>query len=299
MLEVMRLKQNGTPASAATVTMTIDVVKAFMGFAHQVGYTRFNAAPLIKLKKAPRMLAQRIMAEFDTQSILRAAKPGRERILCEVGYYGALRVSEIASLTWSQVIPRESGEAQLALVGKGDKPRHVLLPAETAKLLIALLGEVAPSARLFPIMERRINYILKAIAKRAKRNPNISPHWLRHTHASHAIDNGAPITLVSHPLGHADLKTTSVYAHARPIESSSRLFETVVCNVLNEQKFRAPLLVVERIGRLLRRFRDRCSGRRRPRRLLDRLRRRSHPRNRTLWPCAVRKSSVAEAATRA
>jgi hypothetical protein len=37
-------------------------------------------------------------------------------------------------------------------------------------------------------------------------------HWLRHAHASHAIDNGAPIT------GHADLKTTSVYAHARPGE---------------------------------------------------------------------------------
>jgi integrase/recombinase XerD len=166
-LEVMRLKQNDTPASAVTVTTTIAAVKAFLGFAHQVGYTRFNASPSHQAQKG-------------------------------------------------------DGEAQLALVGKGDKPRHVLLPAETAKLLIALLGEVAPSARLFPIMERRINYILKAIPKRAKCNPNISPHWLRHTHASHAIDNGAPITLVSHTLGHADLKTTSVSAHARPNESSSR-----------------------------------------------------------------------------
>jgi len=47
-------------------------------------------------------------------------------------------------------------------------------------------------------------------------------HWLRHAHASHAIDEGAPITLVSQTLGHADLKTTSVYAHARPNDSSSR-----------------------------------------------------------------------------
>ena len=44
--------------------------------------------------------------------------------------------------------------------------------------------------------------------------PAASIHWLRHAHASHAIDNGAPITLVSATLGHADLKTTSVYAHA-------------------------------------------------------------------------------------
>jgi len=61
-----------------------------------------------------------------------------------------------------------------------------------------------------------------AVAKRAGINPHTSPHWLRHAHASHAIDNGAPITLVSQTLGHADLKTTSVYAHARPNESSSR-----------------------------------------------------------------------------
>ncbi len=133
-----------------------------------------------------------------------------------------LRVSEIASLTWSQVIPRETGEVQLALVGKGDKERHVLLPAETATKLLALRGDASNSVRVFPITERRINYILKAIVKRAGGNPGVSPHWLRHAHASHAIDNGAPITLVSQTLGHVDLKTTSVCAHAGPNDSSSR-----------------------------------------------------------------------------
>jgi integrase/recombinase XerC len=58
------------------------------------------------------------------------------------------------------------------------------------------------------------------------RHPAASIHWLRHAHASHAIDNGAPITLVSATLGHADLKTTSVYAHARPGESSGRYLKT-------------------------------------------------------------------------
>ena len=87
-------------------------------------------------------------------------------------------------------------------------------------------GDASASARVFPITERRINYILNAIVKRAKGNPGTSPHWLRHAHASHAIDNGAPITLVSQTLGHADLKTTSVYAHARPNESSSRYLKS-------------------------------------------------------------------------
>ena len=51
---------------------------------------------------------------------------------------------------------------------------------------------------------------------RAGVNQAASAHWFRTAHASHAIDNGAPITLVSQTLGHADVETTSVYAHARP-----------------------------------------------------------------------------------
>ena len=83
--------------------------------------------------------------------------------------------------------------------------------------------------RVFPITERRINYIVKATAKRAGINLAVSAHWLRHAHASHAIDEGAPITLVSQTLGHADLKTTSVYAHARPNDSSSRYLREGNC----------------------------------------------------------------------
>ncbi len=221
-LEALRVKSDGMPASAATVSTAVASVKALLGFAHKVGYTRFNAASLIKIRRAPRTLAQRIMTEFDTLSLIKAARTGRDRLLLEVAYFGGLRVSELASLTWSQVIPRENGEVQLALVGKGDKPRHVLLPADIAKSLLELRPGQSGGDRVFPISERRINYILKATAKRAGVNLAASPHWLRHAHASHAIDNGAPITLVSQTLGHADLKTTSVYAHARPNESSSR-----------------------------------------------------------------------------
>ena len=157
--------------------------------------------------------------------LLRDCRTERDRILLEVGYYGGLRVSEISSLTWSQVIPRD-GEVQLALVGKGDKPRHVLLPAETATKLKALSGGASNSDRVFPITVRRIHAIVKATAKRAGINEAMSAHWLRHAHASHAIDNGAPITLVSQTLGHADLKTTSVYAHARPNDCSSRFLNS-------------------------------------------------------------------------
>ena len=221
-LEAMRTKGDGSTGSAATVNTYVAAVKALLGFAHKVGFTQFNAALLIKLRKAPRKTAQRLLSQVELHLLLRAARSKRDRLILEVGYFGALRVSELASLTWSQVIPRETGEAQLAIVGKGDKPRNILIPADLATALREVRAEAAESARVFPISERRINYIVKTTAKRAGINPAVSAHWLRHAHASHAIDEGAPITLVSQTLGHADLKTTSVYAHARPNDSSSR-----------------------------------------------------------------------------
>jgi integrase/recombinase XerD len=221
-LEAMRTKADGSGSSAATLNTYVAAVKALLGFAHKVGFTRFNAAPLIKLKKAPRKIAQRLLSQVELHLLLRAARSSRDRLMLEVAYFGALRVSELASLTWSQVIPRETGEAQLAIVGKGDKPRNILIPADLASALREMRGDAPAFSRVFPITERRINYIVKSTAKRAGVNAAVSAHWMRHAHASHAIDEGAPITLVSQTLGHADLKTTSIYAHARPNDSSSR-----------------------------------------------------------------------------
>ena len=50
----------------------------------------------------------------------------------------------------------------------------------------------------------------------------VSPHWLRHAHASHAFDRGAPIHLVQATLAHASVATTEKYLHARPTDSSAR-----------------------------------------------------------------------------
>ncbi len=233
-LAAMRTKEDGSPVRPATVNTYVAAVKSFLGFAHRVGFTRFNAAPLIKLKKAPRQVAQRIMGELDVRTLIRAAKPGRDQLMLDVAYFGGLRVSELVSLIWGQVIRRDSGEAQLEIVGKGDKVRQVLIPAEIAARLFASRGDAPASAPVFgsvrrpgeALTERAVNYMVKAAAERAGVNPAVSVHWLRHAHASHAIDNGAPITLVSATLGHADLKTTSVYAHARPGESSGRYLKT-------------------------------------------------------------------------
>ena len=74
-------------------------------------------------------------------------------------------------------------------------------------------GHLDPSA---------VHRIVKAAAKRAGISAEASAHWLRHAHASHSLERGAPIHLVQATLGHASVATTGRYLHARPSDSSAR-----------------------------------------------------------------------------
>jgi integrase/recombinase XerD len=73
------------------------------------------------------------------------------------------------------------------------------------------------------ISARQAERIIKGVAKKAglKIVSEVSPHWLRHAQASHAMDRGAKIHVVQATLGHSDISTTGCYLHARPDESSA------------------------------------------------------------------------------
>jgi integrase/recombinase XerD len=66
--------------------------------------------------------------------------------------------------------------------------------------------------------------IVRRAAERAELEAQgkVSPHWLRHAHATHALEPGAPIHLMQATLGHASVATTRRYLHARPTDSSAR-----------------------------------------------------------------------------
>jgi integrase/recombinase XerD len=105
----------------------------------------------------------------------------------------------------------------------------VLLSSDTWKELTALRGGAGPDSPVFTSRKGRghlhpaqVHRIVQAAAKRAGVDGAVSPHWLRHAHASHALDRGAPIHLVQATLGHASVATTGRYLHARPEDSSAR-----------------------------------------------------------------------------
>ncbi|MGI9149286.1 MAG: tyrosine-type recombinase/integrase [Chloroflexota bacterium] len=72
-----------------------------------------------------------------------------------------------------------------------------------------------------PLDVSTIRRIVQTAARCACLEPRVSPHWLRHAHATHALEHQAPIRLVQATLGHALVATTGRYAHARPTESSA------------------------------------------------------------------------------
>ena len=143
-------------------------------------------------------------------------------------YAAGVRVSEVCGLKWRDVQSR--GEAgQITVYGKGGKTRFVLLSADTWQELIVLRGETDSDVPVFPsrkgqghLSAAQVHRIVKAAAGRAGVDVPVSPHWLRHAHASHALDRGCPIHLVQATLGHASVATTGKYLHARPEDSSSR-----------------------------------------------------------------------------
>jgi integrase/recombinase XerD len=201
-------------------------VKSLLSYGHRVGYLQFNAGAVIKAHAESRCVARRIVSEVEIGLLVRSAPSRRDRILIEVGYGGGLRVSELVALTWADVIERDGGKVQLSVLGKGHKRREVLLPEVVGRSLLSLRGDAGANDPVFAsprggyLTERAVNYMLKRAAANAGINPILSAHWLRHAHASHAIDRGAALPVVQSTLGHGNIAVTSGYLHARPGTSS-------------------------------------------------------------------------------
>jgi integrase/recombinase XerD len=212
------------PASRAR---KLGAVKSLAAFGHRIGYLAFDIGAPLRLPAVKTTLAERILGEGDVLRLLTLETNPRNHALLRLLYAGALRVSELCALTWRDLQPREDA-GQVTIFGKGGKTRVVLLTPGVWGELTALrcdAGEGDPVFRsnkgghLTPVQVHRI---VKQAAAEAGISAAASAHWLRHAHASHALDRGAPVSLVQATLGHATIATTGRYLHARPNDSSAR-----------------------------------------------------------------------------
>jgi site-specific recombinase XerD len=211
----------------ASQNRALTAVKSLLSFAQETGYVPFNVGVAVKLRPSRDSLAQRILEESEVAKLIEAAPEGRDRVLLKLLYVSGIRVSELCGLKWCDAVPRAEG-GQITVFGKRSKTRTVLLKPKSWSQLLAIRGGAGPVDAVFRSRKggghldaSQVRRIVYAAAKKAGLEQKVSPHWMRHAHASHALDRSAPIHLVQATLGHASVSTTGRYLHARPTESSS------------------------------------------------------------------------------
>ncbi|WP_341531446.1 tyrosine-type recombinase/integrase (plasmid) [Nostoc sp. UHCC 0302] len=211
---------------ASTRARRLAAIKSLLRFANKVEWTKFNVAAQVSLPEPKDKLAERLLSEVEVMTMIALTPKGRDRLVIQVLYYTAARVSEIAVLTWHSVQPGRDGNGQVTLYGKGQKTRTVIIPKNIYQELLAQRTNNNPDAPVFVsrqggfVGERRIRSLVADAGKRAGISGHVSPHWLRHSHATHSLERGAPMQLLQVTLGHSSLNQTSRYTHARPNDST-------------------------------------------------------------------------------
>lgn len=219
------LKQDGL--SARSRARTLSAVRMFHRFLRMEKLSTEDPTSLVE---SPRMLRPlpHLLSQDDVDRLLSAPSGDlplaqRDRAMLEVIYATGVRVSELVSLRLSD-LNLEIG--CLSAFGKGSKQRLIPLGEEA---LVALKGYLEDGrARLNKSGQEQVLFlnrsgkgltrqgfwkILKRYALVAGISQQISPHMLRHSFATHLLENGADLRAVQAMLGHADISTTQIYTH--------------------------------------------------------------------------------------
>lgn len=188
-----------------------------------------NPAELVEGGR-PGMKVPETLAAAQVNSLLESIDPqeiplgARDRAMLEMLYSSGLRVSELISLRPEQV---DWDEMFLRVLGKGQKTRYVPLGGMAATALrhymqharskLVHSGRRATtlflSVRGTALTRERIRQIIKDRARAIGLPENVYPHIMRHSFATHLLENGADLRVIQDMLGHADLATTQIYTH--------------------------------------------------------------------------------------
>ncbi len=224
---VYELHRSGLAASSCRVAVVH--LRVFFRYLHRERLLPTNPAALLESGRAGRPLPE-TMSSHSVQRLLESIDPAeipygaRDRALLEMLYGSGLRVSELVNLCGSQV---DWEEGFVLVRGKGSKQRHVPMGGAAAHALRHYLAEARPrllhdgrrvdvlflSNRGTRLTRERIRQIIKTRAAAAGLSENVYPHLMRHSFATHLLENGADLRVIQDMLGHADLATTQIYTH--------------------------------------------------------------------------------------
>ena len=221
-----QLKEKGL--AAATIARKLAAIKAFYRFMTAEGYMDANPAEVVEAGtkgiKLPRVLSEDEVVRLLNQPDITTAEGFRDRTMLEVLYATGMRVSELINLTLERV---DLNTKYIIAFGKGSKERIVPLGSVAAEFLQQYLEKVRPKLThagrntniVFlafgghELTRQRFWQIIRAYGRKANINKALTPHILRHSFATHLLDNGADLRSVQELLGHSDISTTHIYTH--------------------------------------------------------------------------------------
>lgn len=212
--------------SPATSARRLASLKAFFVFLVDEGYVEKNPAEILSASKKaqhlPKILSIQEIELLLEQPDLTTAEGLRDRAMMEMLYATGMRVSELTGLNCEHVNIKTN-----YVICYGKRAKERLIPVgDIALNFIGKYLEVRPTLakeRAEPalFLNKQANrmtrqgfwFVLKKYAKQAMINKELTPHTLRHSFATHLLENGADLRVVQEMLGHVDISTTQIYTH--------------------------------------------------------------------------------------
>lgn len=209
-----------------TISRRISALRTFYNYLLEKGFVKSNIFLNVKNpkleKKLPNYLnyteIEELLASIDTSS----SEGLERRLLVEMFYSTGCRVGEMVNIKISDI---DFSSKTIKVMGKGSKERIVYYGDYASKYLEDYLKNKDRKGYLFTnkrgekLTIEEVEYIVRDIMKHISIKTHVTPHTLRHTFATHLLNNGADIRTVQELLGHANLSTTGIYTHV----SSDRL----------------------------------------------------------------------------
>jgi len=163
-----------------------------------------------------------VLSKEECRTLFKAPRTFKHRFLLAFAYSSGLRMNELRHIRISDV---DCDRMQVRVrQGKGKKDRYVILSKYIKERLPYYLKEVNPQVYLFEgqtpgevMGERSIQYVISEALQKTPIRKQVSMHTLRHSFATHLLEDGVDIYTIQHLLGHVRLETTLVYLHVAQV----------------------------------------------------------------------------------